>query len=50
MVVTLPKRIGDFYAPLFGLVMRPSPFIAPPEYRSLGLVWHKRLGHHSAYV
>lgn len=50
MVVTLPKRIADFYAPLFGLVMRPSPFTAPPHYRSLDLVWHKRLGHHPAYV
>jgi len=50
MVVTLPKRIGDFYAPLFGLVMLPSPFTAPPQYRSLNLVWHKRLGHHPAYA
>ncbi len=49
MVVTLPKRMGDFYAPLLGLVMRPSPFTPPPEYRSLDLVWHKRLGHHPAY-
>lgn len=50
MVVTLPKRIGDFYAPLFGLVMRPSPFKTPAQYRSLDLVWHKRLGNHPAYV
>lgn len=50
MIVTLPKRIGDFYAPLFGLVMRPSPFGTPPEFRSIDLVWHKRLGHHPAYA
>lgn len=50
LIVTLPKRIADFYAPLFALAMRPSPFGTPKVFRSIDLIWHKRIGQHPAYV
>ncbi len=49
LIVTLPKRIADFYAPLFDLVMRPSPVETSPSYSSIDLLWHRRLGAHPAY-
>lgn len=50
LVVTLPKRIADVYAPLFGLKLRPSPVPVPAAYRTIELIWHKRLGQHPAHI
>ncbi len=48
LIVTLPKRIADLYAPLFGLKMRCSPVPVPEMYSRIELIWHKRLGLHPA--
>jgi DNA-binding transcriptional LysR family regulator len=50
LIATLPKRVADFYTPLFNLAMRASPFGTPAQFRSIDLVWHKRLGKHAAYA
>ncbi len=49
LVVTMPRRIAELYAPLYGLKLRPSPIEAPPLYSHIRLLWHQQLGRHPAY-
>ncbi len=50
LIVTLPKRIADLYAPLFDLKLRPAPLPAPASFRSIEIIWHRRLGAHPAHA
>ena len=48
-ITTMPKRIAELCAPLYGLKLRPSPVATPANYAHIQLLWHKRLGQHAAY-
>lgn len=50
LIMTLPKRIADTFAPLYGLATRPAPFSGPREFSSTTLVWHQRLASHAAHA
>lgn len=48
LIVTLPRRIAERYAPLYELKLRPSPIKSSTRYSHIRLVWHKRLAAHPA--
>lgn len=50
LIMACPRRIGEAYAELYGLVMRDAVFAGPREYASAVLVWHSRLASHPAYT
>ncbi len=49
LIVTLPKRVADLYAPLFDLKLRAAPISTQSKFSTIELIWHKRLGQHPAY-
>ena len=49
LIVTMPLRIAEGYAKLYGLALRPSPIKTAPLYSHIRLVWQKRLAAHPAY-
>ncbi len=42
LIVTLPKRMADQYAPLYQLAQRASPVPTPAAYSHIQLLWHRR--------
>jgi DNA-binding transcriptional LysR family regulator len=49
LIVTMPLRMAEGYAKLYGLALRPSPVKTPTRYSHIRLVWQKRLGAHPAF-
>lgn len=49
LIVTLPKRIAERYAPRYGLKLRPSPVPTAAVYSHIRLIWHRQLGQHPAF-
>ena len=49
LVVALPKRIADRYAPLLKLEVRPLPLPAPFVFTAIQLIWHRRFATHPAH-
>lgn len=49
LIMACPRRIGEAYEKLHGLVMRDAVFAGPREYASAVLVWHTRLASHPAH-
>lgn len=49
LIVTMPRRMAEGYARLYGLVLRPSPIETAALYSHIRLVWQKRLAAHPAY-
>lgn len=49
LILAMPKRIADSFAPIYGLVTRSAPFPGPKEYSSATLVWHERLASHPSH-
>lgn len=49
MILAMPGRIADRFAPIYDLVTRPAPFPGPEAYSSATLVWHDRLANHPAH-
>ena len=49
LIVTLPKRIAERYAPRYGLKLRPSPVPTVAAYSHIRLIWHRQLGEHPAF-
>ena len=48
MVLTVPHRLAERYAPVFNLVERPAPIKGPPSFSRWKLIWHERLASHPA--
>lgn len=49
MILAMPGRIADHFAPIYDLVTRPAPIAGPESYSSATLVWHDRLANHPAH-
>ncbi len=49
LILAMPKRLAEAFAPLYGLTTREAPFSGPRAYSSATLVWHHRLGNHPAH-
>ena len=49
LILAMPKRLAEAFAPLYGLTTREAPFSSPRAYSSATLVWHHRLGNHPAH-
>lgn len=49
LIVTMPRRVAEGYARLYGLVLRPSPIKTSALYSHIRLVWQKRLAAHPAH-
>jgi len=49
MILAMPRRIAETFAPIYGLVTRKAPFAGPKSYSSATLVWHDRLANHPAH-
>ena len=49
LIVTMPLRMAEGYAKLYGLTLRPSPVATSAIYSHIRLVWNKRLAAHPAF-
>ena len=49
LIVTLPSRIAERDAALYGLKLRPSPVQSSSIFSHIRLVWHRQLGAHPAF-
>ncbi len=50
LIMACPRRVGETFANRFGLALTDCPVSPPPTYRSVDMVWHKRLGNHPAQI
>ena len=48
LILTCPRRVGEDFKSRFGLTMVKCPVESPSTLRSIDMVWHTRLGNHTA--